>query len=113
MGPGAPDEPLPPGFAAIWGLRDRTRPGPKPGLSIEGILKAAVSVVDAEGLAALSMSRLAKELGFTTMSLYRHVTNKDELLVLLFDEVVGPAVELPGGGWRPGLEAWSRGLMAS
>ncbi len=55
----------------------------------------------------MSMSRIAKELGFTTMSLYRYVDSKDTLAELLLDHVCGLPPELPAAGWREGLEAWA------
>lgn len=106
--------PLPRVVELSWGLRDRARPGPKPGLTLEGILRVAAQIADAEGLAALSMGRLAAELGFTTMSLYRYVASKDELLVLLMDTAVGQPpphdVDLDS---RAGLEAWARAMLAA
>ena len=54
---------LPASVAAAWGVRDRPHKGPRPGLSLERIVAAAVQVADAEGLAAVSMSRVATELG--------------------------------------------------
>lgn len=80
------------------------------GLSRERIVAAAVEIADAEGLAALSMARLAERLGSAPMSLYRHVANKDELLTFMLDAAPGPPPDLPPGGWRPALEAWARGL---
>lgn len=58
------------------------------GLSRERILEAAVALVDAEGLEALSMRRLGKELGVEAMSLYNHIPNKAALLDGLVDVVV-------------------------
>lgn len=58
------------------------------GLTTEKILEAAVALVDAEGLEALSMRRLGKELGVEAMSLYNHVPNKAALLDGLVDHVV-------------------------
>ena len=55
------------------------------GLSLERIVASAVEIADQDGLAAVSMKRVAERLGFTTMSLYRHVANKDELLLLMQD----------------------------
>jgi len=80
------------------------------GLSRERIVAAAVEIADAEGLAALSMARLAERLGSAPMSLYRHVANKDELLTFMLDTAPGKPPELPPGGWRPALEAWARAL---
>jgi AcrR family transcriptional regulator len=75
----------------------------------EELAAAAVRIADSEGFAALSMRRLATEVGVGTMSLYHYVHNKDELLTLLFDAVMGEIVfpeeeELPQE-WRPALVA--------
>jgi AcrR family transcriptional regulator len=104
----APTAPLPPGLDLLWGRRERGRRGPKPGLSVDAIVEAAVRVADAEGLDAVSMARVAKELGFTTMSLYRHVASKDELLQLMWN-ASAQGVEnlvLDGDGWRDRLRQW-------
>jgi AcrR family transcriptional regulator len=100
--------PLPPGLDLLWGRRERGRRGPKPGLSVDAIVEVAVRVADAEGLDAVSMARVAKELGFTTMSLYRHVASKDELLQLMWN-ASAQGVEnlvLDGDGWRDRLRQW-------
>ena len=101
--------PLPPGLDLLWGRRERGRRGPKPGLSTEAIVKAAVRVADDEGLDAVSMARVAKELGFTTMSLYRHVTSKDELLQLMWNASAQGAEDLvlDGSDWRSKLQSWA------
>jgi AcrR family transcriptional regulator len=70
---------------------------------------AAVRIADTEGLPALSMRRLATDVGVGTMTLYHYVRNKDELLTLVVDAVMGEVVvpdteELPGG-WRDALVA--------
>ncbi|WP_067705016.1 TetR/AcrR family transcriptional regulator [Nocardia jejuensis] len=99
---------LPTSVKLMWELEAAGSRGPKRGLSLAQILDAAIAVADAEGYAGLSMSRLAKELGFTTMSLYRYVDSKDTLVELLSDRAIGPAPELPAGtGWRAALEAWA------
>ena len=57
------------------------------------------------------MARIAKQLGVGTMSLYRYVAAKDELLTLMVDTALGPPPRLPEvGGWRAGLKAWCDGL---
>ncbi len=101
--------PVPPGLDLLWGRRERGRRGPKPGLSVDAIVDAAVRVADAEGLEAVSMARVAKELGFTTMSLYRHVTSKDELLQLMWNASAQGAesLVLDGDGWRDRLRQWA------
>lgn len=93
----------------LWGLdAPAARRGPKPRLSREAVLRAAVAVADAEGLDALSMQRVAGELGYTTMSLYRYVDSKEDMLVLMLDAAMdrvppGPRAD---GDWRAGLEEW-------
>ena len=106
---------LPAGVAAAWGLRERPHKGPRPGLSLERIVAAAVRVADGEGLAAVSMTRVATELGTAPMSLYRYVTAKDELLALMVDAAYGPPPSGPlpagppadGTSWRAGLSRWA------
>jgi AcrR family transcriptional regulator len=100
---------LPPGLDLLWGRRERGKRGPKPGLSIEAIVEAAIKLADAEGLGAVSMARVAKELGFTTMSLYRYVANKDELLQLMWNASAQGAEDLvvEGDDWRERLRAWA------
>jgi AcrR family transcriptional regulator len=102
--------PLPAGLAAAWGLRERPTKGPKRGLSLERIVAAAVKVAESEGLAAVSMSRVAARLGASTMALYRYVASKDELLALMFDAALGPPpTDMPvPDGWRDGLTHWAR-----
>lgn len=79
-------------------------------LSRQQVLRTAVAVADAEGLDAVSMRRLATELGVGPMSLYRHVANKDELVTQMADAVFGePELPDPGpDGWRAKLELISR-----
>jgi AcrR family transcriptional regulator len=100
---------LPASIAAAWGLRERPSRGPKPWLSLERIVAAAVGVARAEGVEAVSMSRVAKELGSSPMSLYRYVAAKDELLALMVDAALGdtPAAPERGDGWRAGIERWA------
>ena len=90
------------------GTRDRPHKGPKPGLSLRRIVDAGVRVAESEGLGAVSMSRVAAELGASTMSLYRYVSAKDELLDLMVDTALGgPPAAQDGPGWREGLSRWA------
>jgi AcrR family transcriptional regulator len=100
---------LPASIEAAWGLRERPRKGPKPGLSLPRIVEAAMRVAERDGLASVSMSRVAAELGASTMSLYRYVAAKDELLMLMADAAFGipPSFREPGDGWRTGLSNWA------
>ncbi|WP_239655680.1 TetR/AcrR family transcriptional regulator, partial [Streptomyces sp. M10] len=74
---------LPASVEAAWGLRGRPTKGPRPGIGVERIVDAAVRLAATEGLQAVSMGRVAKELGASTMSLYRYVAAKDELFILM------------------------------
>ncbi len=78
----------------------------KPGHSRARIAAAAVGLADSEGFEAVSMRRVAQELGVGTMTLYHYVANKDELVTLMMDAVMGevlvPADRLPGE-WRPAM----------
>ena len=78
----------------------------------EELAAGALHIADTEGFAALSMRRLAAEVGVGTMTLYHYVQNKDELYTLLFDAIMGE-VAFPEGhrfpnAWRPALEAIAR-----
>jgi AcrR family transcriptional regulator len=81
---------------------------PRRPLSRARIVAAAVAVADAEGLDAVSMPRLARELGTAPMSLYRHVPHKDALVDLMLDAAIGPAPADARGSWRERLAAWAR-----
>jgi AcrR family transcriptional regulator len=98
---------LPPALSRLWRLRPDSKLGRPAELDVERIVRTAVELADREGLAAVTLSRVAKELGFTTMSLYRHVGSKDELYVLMGDLVLEtpPAVET--ADWRDGLRQWA------
>jgi AcrR family transcriptional regulator len=101
--------PLPPGLDLLWGRRSRGKRGPRAGLSADAIVAAAMRVADAEGLEAVSMARVAHELGFTTMSLYRHVASKEELLQLMWNGSALGAEHLviEGDDWRSRLRTWA------
>jgi AcrR family transcriptional regulator len=92
----------------------RTGPGPKPGLSVDMIVEAAIAVADADGMAGLSMRAVGERLGRTGMALYTYVPSKSELLDLMYDHALA---ELPtdygrDAGWRAALTSWARDLWA-
>ncbi|WP_158881139.1 GntR family transcriptional regulator [Amycolatopsis anabasis] len=93
-------------------VRRRPAPGPEHELTRERIVRAAVEIADAEGLAALSMRGVAARLGVAAMSPYRYVSGKDELVLLMADTAYGelsyPADAPPG--WRARLEIGARTL---
>ncbi len=77
---------------------------PRPPLSRERVLRAAVAVADASGIGALTMRRLGQELGVEAMSIYKHVANKDEILGGIAELVVSE-IHLPSAGedWRDAM----------
>jgi AcrR family transcriptional regulator len=75
-------------LALMWDVDDRAgTPGPKPRLTLDAIVEQAVAVADAEGLDAVSMRRIAADLGVGAMSLYRYLPGKEELLDLMIEHV--------------------------
>jgi AcrR family transcriptional regulator len=101
-------EELPRVLQQLWGMDGPARPGPKPTFHISDIGAAAIKLADASGLGAVSMSKVAAELGFTTMSLYRYVDSKDDLYVVMLEEAFGrPAPVDPKAGWRDRITAWA------
>ena len=102
--------------------RDVPRPGASPSrkngadgtLTPARIVTTALGIADTEGLTAVSMRRVAGELGVATMSLYRHVTDKDDLLTRMMDAAFAewPLPGDPPAGWRLRLELAARILWA-
>jgi AcrR family transcriptional regulator len=92
----------------LWtGGDPRPAPGPKPSLTLDRIVDAAITLADRDGVDALSMRRVAAELGVGTMSLYRYVPGKAELLALMLDRVDAPET-VQAGSWRETLERAAR-----
>lgn len=89
----------------LWGAAEPGRRGPKPRYSVDEVVTAAVAVADAEGLQAISVRRIAVELGVSAMSIYTYVPSKAELVELMFDRVLGETAELSpdATGWREAL----------
>ncbi|SFR28161.1 regulatory protein, tetR family [Lentzea waywayandensis] len=96
----------------LWEPPAEPTRGPKAALSQSRVVEAAIKVADAEGVEALTMRRVAETLGFTTMSLYRHVPGKSELLDLMVDAVWAGTEHTPKGAWRAGLEFFARQVWA-
>lgn len=102
---------LPPALRAAHGRDERPA---RLELNLSRIVAAAIEVADADGLSGVSMARVAKRLGFATMSLYRHVGSKDELLTHLQDAAVGPAPDIdPDTGWQAGLTDWTKARVSA
>ncbi|MGW2306425.1 TetR/AcrR family transcriptional regulator [Actinomadura luteofluorescens] len=87
----------------VW---TRPRGGRRPKLTREAIVEAAIKLADAEGLDAVSIRRIASELGVRAMSLYTHIDAKEDLLDLMYDEV---AEEVLVQGTLP--DDWREAMM--
>ncbi|MFJ9821853.1 TetR/AcrR family transcriptional regulator C-terminal domain-containing protein [Streptomyces sp. NPDC101151] len=111
VAPSRPVRAARPAAAARSGGPSDASPG-QAALTLGRIVGAAVTVADAEGLAAVSMRRVAAELGVATMSLYRHVADKDDLLTRMMDTVIAehPLPADPPAGWREAIELAARQL---
>lgn len=98
---------LPRGIALAWGVATNPQRGPKREMSVERIVDAAVELADADGIGAVSMAAVAAALGFTPMSLYRYVSAKDDLLLLMQEQATGlpPETVRELDGWRARLLA--------
>lgn len=113
----ADDPELPRSLALAWGVAAHPQRGPKRELSVERIVAAAIALADENGLGAVSMAAIAGSLGFTPMSLYRYVSAKDDLIVLMQDHATGtPPASIreayATSGWRAGLHEWAAGNVA-
>jgi AcrR family transcriptional regulator len=97
-------------FELLWNTREHSGLGRKAGLSVDQITSAAIEVADADGMDSLSMRSVAERLGVGTMSLYRHVSSKEELLDLMVDRVNGEVRhgDENHGDWRSRLEQVAR-----
>jgi AcrR family transcriptional regulator len=95
----------PDSFTSIWLQPERPSRGSQPALNREQIVRAAIAIADAEGFEAATMRRIASELGVGTMSLYWYVPNKDNLLELMRDELMGEVKmpDPPSDDWRANL----------
>lgn len=97
----------------LWGPHPKPARGPRPTLDLDRIARAGIEIADSEGLADVSMQRVAAQLGVTKMALYRYVPGKAELVALMVDAAIGPYPQVRAGrsGWREQLEEWARELI--
>ncbi|GIF68601.1 TetR family transcriptional regulator [Asanoa ishikariensis] len=88
----------------VWLRSRRAGVGRPPERSVAEVTAAAIALADREGLAAVSMRRVAASLDTGAASLYRYVSSRDDLLDLMADEVAaGYDLPAPGGPWLAGL----------
>lgn len=97
----------------LWEGQSQSRRGPRPALSIDQITEAAVTIADEHGLDAVSMQAVADAVGFTKMSLYRHVRGKGELVAVMIEHAVGePPTFSRRQSWRSRVDTWADRLAA-
>ncbi|MEU4537734.1 TetR/AcrR family transcriptional regulator [Streptosporangium sp. NPDC023825] len=87
----------------LW--REPRDAAPRQGLSVDAIVRAAIEIADADGIEGLSMRRVGERLGFTSMSLYRHVPGKAQLVDLMCDAVTGDVTADTAAGTAAGTGA--------
>ncbi|GAB3768043.1 TetR/AcrR family transcriptional regulator [Microlunatus parietis] len=99
----------------LWGLREPSSFGPRRALTVQQLAEVCVRLADTEGLNAVAMQRVAQELNYTKMSLYRYVRNKAELIAVMTDLAIGAPPDLgpPEDGWRTRIDRWIRGIRAT
>lgn len=110
--------PAPTVVELLWGTGRQAKRGPKPSLSLEAIVGAAIELADAEGMAGVSMQRVAERLGYTKMSLYRYVPGKAELAALMLEQALGAPPDIATAQalseeapWRAGLRRWTEEIF--
>lgn len=108
------DEHIPAELGRLWRVPNATRLGRPAELDVERVVRAAADLADRDGLAGVTLPKVAATLDVTKMALYRHVGSKDELFVLMGDLALGPAPKLEGAAedWRGGLRRWAYAMRA-
>ncbi|MFI6645312.1 TetR/AcrR family transcriptional regulator [Streptomyces sp. NPDC050504] len=95
----------------LWRVNTDHAEEPRPRLSAKRIVGTAIALADVEGLDALSMQRIASEMGCTAMALYRHIPSKNQLLAAMTDAATGrPPTPAAAKAWRSEVEGWADAL---
>jgi AcrR family transcriptional regulator len=97
-----------------WDKKPLTSRGPKPTLTTAQIVLAGIQLADAEGLEAVTMQRVAREVGVTTMALYRYFPGKADLLDLMIDAAGDSVANFgkPSSPWNVRLKKWAWSCLA-
>jgi AcrR family transcriptional regulator len=102
-----PQPPEPP-----WRSAPRRRSVPRPRLSRDVVVDAALTVLESEGGEKLTMRRLADEIGVSASSLYGYVANKEELIQLVLDRLYAEvSFPPPSGNWQEWLKEFARAML--
>jgi AcrR family transcriptional regulator len=96
-----------------WLSEPRRRGVPRPQLSREAVVTAALQVLEAEGGEALTMRRVAEQIGASASSLYGYVANKEELVQLVLDRIFEEVHVPPTGSWQETLRQLGRAILAA
>jgi AcrR family transcriptional regulator len=99
---------------ATWVGKPVSTRGPKPSLSPGQIARAAIRLADKEGLTAVTMQRVAREVGLTTMALYRYFPGKAEVIAHMIDSVADspPQFAESSSPWSTRLKEWAHRCLA-
>jgi AcrR family transcriptional regulator len=103
---------VPADLARLWRLPASARRGRPAELDVDRVVGAAVELADRDGLDGVTLQKVAQALGFTKMSLYRHVGSKEELVELMADHATGSAPGIETDGWRDGVHRWAAAIRA-
>ncbi|TMR88679.1 TetR/AcrR family transcriptional regulator [Nonomuraea basaltis] len=101
------EDSVPASLRRLWGMSESSRLGRPAALDVDRVVAAAVEIADRDGLGGVTLPKVAKSLGFTSMSLYRYVGSKGELLTLMADVAVGAPPDIDTDDWREGLRSWA------
>jgi TetR/AcrR family transcriptional regulator, tetracycline repressor protein len=105
----ASDQPAP---EPPWRSAPRRRGVPRPQLSREVVVDAALQVLEKDGGEALTMRRVADQIGVSASSLYGYVANKEELVQLVLDRIFEEITVPPAGSWQETLKEFGRAMLA-
>lgn len=94
-------------FDLLWALERAGKRGRRPSLSRDTLVRVAIELADTEGIAAVTMQRLAALVDSKAMSLYRYLPSKDVLLDLMWDAAMAAPPKLGSGRWRSKLTRWA------
>lgn len=100
--------------SSTWAGRPGPSRGPKPSLSRDRIARTAIRLADKQGLTAVTMQTVAREVGLTTMALYRYFAGKADVIALMIDSVADSSLHFgkPSMPWSTRLKEWARRCLA-
>lgn len=110
----APDPELQRRSELLWEARSVPGRGPKPSITADDVVQAAIAIADADGLGAVTMHAVALNVGVTAMALYRYFPSKDALIDALVDAGMGlpPTPGRQNTSWREEVTAWAHAKRA-